>query len=734
MAANCLLLFLDRKAQIVRLSLSPLSRSLPPNPSLHPSRLQRPDSAFLGWVANTQFLHSTHKVYSWCDMDSDNPNENYQIVVAEEAVQPYKRRKKKSIVWEHFTIEYVGDGCRRAFCKECKQSFAYSTGSKVAGTSHLKRHIPNGQCAAILRSELKDPSTPFTPKSNTRTPRRRYKTSVSPNVTSGVDQCRHTLAKMMIMHDYDLHMVEHNGFITFLQNLQPRYETINFSTLQGDCIATYLREKNSIMSLIEGIPGRISLAIDMWSSPQSTGFIFITGYYIDSDWKSHRRLLNVVMEPFPESETAFSHAVAVCLSDWGLENKLFSLTISQSLSDAAVEHLRAQMSIKKDHILDGQLLIQSCLARTLSSMVVDIIHAGQEAIKKVRDNVKYVKLSASHEEKFLELKQQLQIPSERTLTLDDQAKWNTTYDMLVAAFELKEVFSCLDTFDPDYKEALNMDQWKQVETLCTFMKLFYDTANVLTTESVPTANSYFHEICKIQMELARAGISDDPFVTGFFPQIQEKFDRLWRDSCLILATAVVIDPRFKMKLVEFSFTKIYGEHAGTYIKIVDDGIHALFQDYEALPLPLTPAYTEAGNIDPNHNADPAVNNGLADFDVFIMKTNSQQSRSELDMYLEESLLPRLQDFDVSNWWYLNKTKYPTLSKLARDILSLPVSTVTGDSVFDTEPKEMDPYRSSLRPETVEAIICTKDWLLQGAVAPPTWSDQSNATVKMETVA
>ncbi|CAM8938641.1 unnamed protein product [Rhodiola kirilowii] len=671
------------------------------------------------------------------DMDSDNPNDNYQIVAAEEAdhqVQPYKRRKKKSIVWEHFTVEYVGDGCRRAFCNECKQSFAYSNGSKVAGTSHLKRHIPNGRCAAILRNELRDPSTPFTPKSNSsRTPRRRYKASVLPTATSDADQYRHTLAKMMIMHDYDLHMVEHNGFTTFLQNLQPRYDTINFSTLQGDCIATYLREKHDIMSLIERIPGRISVAIDMWMSPQSTGYVFLTGYYIDTDWKPNRRLLNVVMEPFPESDSAFSHAVAVCLSDWGLENKLFSLTINQPITDVATENLRAQMSIKKDHILDGQLLIQSCLARTLSSMVVDLICAGHEAIKKVRDNVKYVKLSASHEEKFLELVHQLQIPSARTLMLDDQAKWNTTYEMLVAALELKEVFSCLDTFDPDYKESLNMEQWKQVETLCTLMKLFYDTANVLTTTSAPTANSYFHEICKIQMELARAGSTDDPFISSFFPQIQGKFDKLWRDSCLILATAVVIDPRFKMKLVEFSFTKIYGEHAGTYIKLVDDGIHALFHEYEALPLPLTPTYTEEGNLDPNCNGDPAVNSGLADFDVFIMKTNSQQSRSELDMYLEESLLPRLQDFDVSNWWNLNKTKYPTLSKMSRDILSIPMSTVSGDSVFDTSPKEMDPYRSSLRPETVEAIICAKDWLLQGPVEFPAWQDHANAIMNMENV-
>ncbi|WVZ16347.1 hypothetical protein V8G54_009329 [Vigna mungo] len=43
--------------------------------------------------------------------------------------------------------------------------------------------------------------------------------------------------------------------------------------------------------------------------------------------------------------------------------------------------------------------------------------------------------------------------------------------------------------------------------------------------------------------------------------------------------------------------------------------------------------------------------------------------------------------------------------MARDILYVPVSSVPPESVFDTKVKEMDQYRSSLLPETVEAIVC-----------------------------
>ncbi|XP_027066767.1 zinc finger BED domain-containing protein DAYSLEEPER [Coffea arabica] len=668
------------------------------------------------------------------------PN-NIETPPSNPETQPNKRRKKKSIVWEHFTIETVGAGCRRACCKQCKQSFAYSTGSKVAGTSHLKRHIAKGTCPVVLRNQEKNQSSPFSAPSKvggygagTDTPRRRYRTTAPPYVSFDPDRCRDEISRMIIMHDYPLNIVEHPGFVAFVQNLQPRFDMVSFNTVQGDCVATYLREKQSIQKVIEAMPGRICLTLDMWSSCRGLGYVFLSGHFIDSEWKMHRKLLNVIMEPYPDSDAAFSHAVAACLSDWSMEGKLFSVTINQSLSDAAVDNLRALLSVKNPLVLNGQLLLGNCLARSLSSIAQDALTSVFGTVKKVRDSVKYVKTSESHEEKFLELKQQLQVPSTKVLAIDDLTKWNTTYEMLLAASELKEVFSCLDTSDPDYKEAPSLEDWKQVETLCTYLKPLFETANLLTVPTVPTTNTFFHEAWKIQLELGRAAGSEDPFISRLTKSMQEKFDRYWKSCCFILAIAVVMDPRFKMKLVEFSFSKIYNEEAATYVKIVDEGIHELFVEYVALPLPLplTPTYVEEANNGTVKAEDPQGGNllasnglGLTDFDVYIMETTSQQSKSELDQYLEESLLPRVHEFDVVGWWKLNRMKYPTLSKMARDILSIPVSTVPVGSVFDTVGKEMDRYRCSLRPETVEALICAKDWI-QGVSV-----DTSIVPVKME---
>lgn len=63
-----------------------------------------------------------------------------------------------------------------------------------------------------------------------------------------------------------------------------------------------------------------------------------------------------------------------------------------------------------------------------------------------------------------------------------------------------------------------------------------------------------------------------------------------------MAIAVVIDPRFKMTLIEFSFFRIFGEDAGMWIKIVDDGIHELFLEYLAPNLSLLTSFMEAEDM------------------------------------------------------------------------------------------------------------------------------------------
>ena len=78
--------------------------------------------------------------------------------------------------------------------------------------------------------------------------------------------------------------------------------------------------------------------------------------------------------------------------------------------------------------------------------------------------------------------------------------------------------------------------------------------------------------------------------------------------------------------------------------------------------------------------------------------------------MEDDVEDNYKGFDILRWWRGKTVKYYVLSCMARDILAIPVSTVSSESAFSTGGRVLNPYRSSLSPTTVEALICTQNWL------------------------
>uniref|UniRef100_A0A803MTW6 HAT C-terminal dimerisation domain-containing protein n=1 Tax=Chenopodium quinoa TaxID=63459 RepID=A0A803MTW6_CHEQI len=60
--------------------------------------------------------------------------------------------------------------------------------------------------------------------------------------------------------------------------------------------------------------------------------------------------------------------------------------------------------------------------------------------------------------------------------------------------------------------------------------------------------------------------------------------------------------------------------------------------------------------------------------------------------------------------YSCNVSYVILNRMARDILAIPLSTVASESAFSTGGRTLDPFRSSLTPKMVQALLCTQDWL------------------------
>lgn len=99
-----------------------------------------------------------------------------------------------------------------------------------------------------------------------------------------------------------------------------------------------------------------------------------------------------------------------------------------------------------------------------------------------------------------------------------------------------------------------------------------------------------------------------------------------------------------------------------------------------------------------------------EFDAFESEEFVSTQKSQLELYLDEPRVDRKAPLDVLAFWKANQFRYPELARMAGAILSIPITTVASESTFSTGGRVLDQYRSSLKPEVVESIVCTRDWL------------------------
>jgi hypothetical protein len=82
----------------------------------------------------------------------------------------------------------------------------------------------------------------------------------------------------------------------------------------------------------------------------------------------------------------------------------------------------------------------------------------------------------------------------------------------------------------------------------------------------------------------------------------------------------------------------------------------------------------------------------------------------LSFYLDSDPLTKFDEsFSVLSWWRDHKRNYPILSILAKDVLTVPASTISCESAFSLCGMLIKERWRSLTPEHVEMLSLAKDW-------------------------
>jgi hypothetical protein len=173
-----------------------------------------------------------------------------------------------------------------------------------------------------------------------------------------------------------------------------------------------------------------------------------------------------------------------------------------------------------------------------------------------------------------------------------------------------------------------------------------------------------------------------------------------------MSIAAVLYPRYKMKLINFCFPLIYPDSEyPQHIQNVLAVLHELFEvyvtahNYSVLKLSASEQATVFSHVStPNV---PKVSTARSRYRDHVRTTDViRPIISDLDIYLEEDVYICDKDdsgedldneFEALAWWKFNALKYRILSKMAQNILVVPITTVASESSFSAGDRVIDPH-------------------------------------------
>ncbi|KAH1208654.1 Zinc finger BED domain-containing protein DAYSLEEPER [Glycine max] len=269
--------------------------------------------------------------------------------------------------------------------------------------------------------------------------------------------------------------------------------------------------------------------------------------------------------------------------------------------------------------------------------------------------------------------------------------------MLVSALTYLEVFKRLTQGKPQYKSLPSDDDWKMATEICEKLEIFYKVTELSSGTQYPTSNVYFSKVCEIQLALNELIFSSNSTIQGMADSMISKFKKHWGMINGVMTIGVILDPRLKMKLLNYFFPLMYG-------------IEDLVSKYQSRKKRTTSIFTSSlivSSLDSNGGKV----DWSSDFLKYVQETSYDDCvKSELDLYLEELVLfnqSNISNFDMLGYWKNIGVKYLTLQRIAKDFLAIPISTVASKPAFSLGGQFLTPHRSKLNEDTVRHLCALK---------------------------
>jgi hypothetical protein len=354
---------------------------------------------------------------------------------------------------------------------------------------------------------------------------------------------------------------------------------------------------------------------------------------------------------------------------------------------------------------------------------------------------------------------------------DNDTRWNSAYEMIKQAMKLRNHIDlyCINSSQERVGEEglavvqiLTQEDWLILAQICACLEVFKDAAMKLQGAARDTQFGFiweatpwfemlsltlkeFQDVHPLSTTFASTVIDelgvnpeepiwrpgDDPateFITeacNFAHEKLKKYYDLTGDSVWWLV-GLVMNPTLKWKYLEYSW-----KNEEYWLAVAKKQVQALWKkDYKPSATSSAPASMGCATVLTTRVAVPSKRKRQQDSAFFGhmygWKDDDRQSslmRDEYEIYCNESPLevtPSETDVDdathlrrlrgqILQYWIDNEKRFPNLSRLAFDALSIPAMSAECERTFSSAKITIGEHRCSLEPPQIEAVECLRQW-------------------------
>ncbi|KAJ1289534.1 hypothetical protein BS78_02G171800 [Paspalum vaginatum] len=499
--------------------------------------------------------------------------------------------------------------------------------------------------------------------------------STGKNKNQGVDQniSHEELVRILAMDGHATRMVEQDDFGKLVAHLNPIAKPPSHYDLRWKTVNLFKQEKSKLKEKLTALSCQVCLSACMWHYDPLLAFLCLTVHYIDDEWEKQQKIIEFCSKDPSCSAEELTRTILWAIGDWGLDDKIFSIILDDAFIDDSVA-LNVKTGLQKRNKDAAKCSL--FVARYATHLLDEVIKVGLNELD----------------------------------TIMERSTKSSRYKMVP--------IPSLAHY-PNSRYAPSVDNWRKAQKICDMLEDFHMYKESM--HKFPRPDNLFGKVWNVKEKVHR-NTEIDRFKThwevylrdkeeeGLYLmrwEMEKKFKECWKVSFLHFCMPMVMDPKCRLEDIKSRIQQFTVQSAYTVDSDIDDYIGDMHDTLLGL-------YSEYSNRmqEPDCTSGSKISTGdfigrdiLHELYLHTEYPYGQRPLTELDHYLQEARIATGES-SVLQWWKEESLTYPTIGRMARNILALPSST---DCKAATRTARLVMSVSG-NASRVQSLVCIQDWL------------------------